>query len=151
MSISSGKNSNFIQVSRKQGTAAIAALAKKSVLALQIYMFLAEKIDEFNAVVCPSKVLEEKFKRSRSRISAATSILKKGNYLGVSKAGTTNVYHLNSDAIWTSKNGMRKHAECKGIILMALSEQGDYVAPKKKVVRKKTAVISIEHKGIKTY
>ena len=107
---------------KKDSAEAIRELIKKSAVAADIFIFLSQHMNEKNAVVCPSKVLEDATGKSRVTISRAISKLKKEGYLCVLKAGTTNVYILNHHVILYANQVRGRHYEFEGPILISTKE-----------------------------
>ncbi len=77
-------------------------LALKYPKAHAILLFLVDQMDNYNAVVCSSKVLQEVLGVSRQTISASIKILKTNGFISVFKSGTSNVYTINDTVYWKS-------------------------------------------------
>ena len=115
------KNSDFVQL-RRENMGAVRELIKTSPVAADIFLFLSQYMNKKNAVVCPSKVLEEITGKSRVTISRAIGKLKNDGYINVLKAGTTNVYVLNPDVVWSAKRSGKSYCEFEGPILVSIKE-----------------------------
>lgn len=98
-------------------------LMRDSPIAAQVWDFLTEKANKYNAVVCSSKVLEEALGYKRTSISNAVKILKDRNFVDVKKSGTTNVYLLNKQLVWKSWGKNYKYAEFDSKVIISESEQ----------------------------
>lgn len=116
---------SFFQTNTSNPTYGIARrqLMKDSPIAAQIWDFLSEKADKYNAVVCSSKVLEEALGYKRTSISNAVKILKDRNFVDVKKSGTTNVYLLNRQLVWKSWGKNYKYAEFDAKVIISETEQ----------------------------
>lgn len=88
-----------------------------------ILSFLVDQMDEYNAVMCSSKVLEELLGISRQTISKYISILKENGYIAVVKSGASNVYTVNDSVYWKSWGNNRKYSKFPANVVLALSEQ----------------------------
>ena len=115
------RNHNFLQV-YKYNMKPFRELIGKNPTAAEIYWFLAEYMNNGNAVSCSSKVLEEVTGKSRMTIYRAIKELKERGFLTVIKSGSSNVYVMNPNVVWSSWNNNKKYCEFKGPILVARSE-----------------------------
>lgn len=88
-----------------------------------ILSFLVDQMDEYNAVMCSSKVLEELLGISRQTISKNITILKENGYIAVLKSGSSNVYTVNDTVYWKSWGNNRKYSKFPANVVLALSEQ----------------------------
>lgn len=116
---------SFIQVNREYAYAED-WLVSESPLAWRIFRFFIECSDNYNnvrAIVCPSKVLEFVFNKSRVTISRALKVLSSNKFIGVYKSGNTNVYAINSNIVWKSYGSNHKFAKFTATILLEESEQ----------------------------
>ena len=90
---------NFAQVNLDY-TGQIIQLAQVSSKAVQVFVFLVERMDDNNAFICSSAVIQEALDMSRASVSRAVKILKDSNLIDIKKFGTTNVYLINSQLVW---------------------------------------------------
>lgn len=88
-----------------------------------ILSFLVDQMDEYNAVMCSSKVLEELLGISRQTISKNIAILKENGYIAVLKSGASNVYTVNDTVYWKSWGNNRKYSKFPANVVLAMSEQ----------------------------
>ncbi len=116
------KNRDFIQVYKSQ-IKYLRKLTSKDPAATEIFLFLMEHMNKSNAVVCSYKVFEEALGLSKSTVYRAVKTLKETNHVEIHKVGSANIYHLNSNLVWSSWATGKKYAEAKGKILFAESEQ----------------------------
>ena len=98
-------------------------LMKKSSDAYCIMDFLASKMDNYNAVICSYKVLQEVFGYSQATIARAIKLLKEHKYIDVKKSGTSNIYMLNKHLYWNSWGTNYVYAEFDAKVIIAASEQ----------------------------
>lgn len=115
------KNNNFVQFSRSN-MGAVRNMAIENPVATSIFIFLSEYMNRRNAVVCPSKVLQEITGKSRPTVARAISYLKEKGYLSILKSGSTNVYVLNPHVVWASSRTDKSFCEFQGTILISKSE-----------------------------
>lgn len=118
------KNHDFIQFQRKN-MAAMRELIKTRPVAAEIFMFLSQYMDQKNALVCSSTILEEVTGKSRSTISRAVAYLKDKQYLTVMKSGTANVFVLNPNVVWSARRNGKSYCEFQGNILISIKENPD--------------------------
>lgn len=98
-------------------------LMRKSPIAYMILRFLAKEMDNYNAIMCSYKVLEEALGYKRNALSKAINLLKEHHYIDVKKSGTSNVYFINKELYWKSWGKNYKYAEFGAKIIIAESEQ----------------------------
>lgn len=98
-------------------------LMKKSTVAYCVMDFLASKMDNYNAVICSYKVLQEVFGYSRITIFEAIKLLKEHNYIKVVRTGGSNIYMLNKHLYWNSWGTNYAYAEFDAKVIIAASEQ----------------------------
>lgn len=99
------------------------ALIRKSPVAYDVYLFILDKMDQKNALVCSMNVFCEALGFSRQTISRAIKILRERQFIDVKKSGTTNVYLLNSELAWKSWGNGYKYAEFNANVLLSASDQ----------------------------
>jgi DNA-binding transcriptional ArsR family regulator len=98
-------------------------LAMKHPKAHSVLYFLVDHMDEYNAVMCSYKVLEEVFGASKATITRAIRTLKNCGLIAVLKSGTSNVYAINDKFFWKSWGSNRKYSKFPANIVLTLSEQ----------------------------
>ena len=117
-------------------------LMKQSSDAYCIMDFLASKMDNYNAVICSYKVLQEVFGYSQATIARAIKLLKEHKYIDVKKSGTSNIYMLNKHLYWNSWGTNYVYAEFDAKVIIAASEQDkDTQAQIKTEIQKRQEVI----------
>lgn len=98
-------------------------LMKQSSDAYCIMDFLASKMDNYNAVICSYRVMQEVFGYSQATIARAIKLLKEHKYIDVKKSGTSNIYMLNKHLYWNSWGTNYIYAEFDAKVIIAASEQ----------------------------
>lgn len=110
-------------------------------LAAEVFLFLTEKMDQRNALVCPTQVLSDVFKKSRRQLDRVIKHLKDNDYIYITKVGNVNVYHMNKHLVWKSFEWAKDYCQFEGNILIAKSENSELETEYKKY---KHLEISIE-------
>lgn len=98
-------------------------LMRRSAVAYQVLRFLTHNMDNYNAVICSYKVLEEALGYSTATITRAIRLLREHNYINIAKSGTTNIYMINKQLYWKSYGTNYKFAEFGAKIILSASEQ----------------------------
>lgn len=115
-------NKDFVQFYRKH-IADIATLGRADPLALAIWLWIVERMGTNNSLVCSMSPLVEEFGKSRQTISKKINFLKRSRYLDILKSGTTNVYLINAELVWTTNAEQRTYAEFRASVVISKSEQ----------------------------
>ena len=102
---------------------AIETLTKENPNAMRILLFIMKEMDGYNALVCSQQVIQDALGLSRSTVARAIRLLKNLNYIKICKAGSTNVYHLNSEIAWKSWSTNKQYAEFSARVLVSETEQ----------------------------
>ena len=121
-SIDCRKDSNFVKEFRNSFPRRT-ALQKESPWAWIIFDFLKTHMDHYNSILCSSKVLEEHYDISRVTVSKAIRSLKKHKFIKVTKSGTSNLYYIDSNIVWSSWANQKKYAEFSAKVIVSESEQ----------------------------
>lgn len=109
-------------------------LAQQSPAALAVMMFFLEHIDNYNALVCSSSVIQEALNMSRPTVSRAVKLLREKGFVDVKKSGTTNVYLVNKELVWKSWGKNYRYAEFEAKIIISESEQEETADTKAKKI-----------------
>ena len=126
----------------EEARAARYCLMKQSSDAYCIMDFLASKMDNYNAVICSYRVMQEVFGYSQATIARAIKLLKEHKYIDVKKSGTSNIYMLNKHLYWNSWGTNYVYAEFDAKVIIAASEQDkDTQAQIKTEIQKRQEVI----------
>lgn len=98
-------------------------LAIKHPKAHAILYFLVDQMDEYNAVMCSTKVLEEIIGISRQTISKNITLLKENGFIAVLKSGSSNVYTINDKVYWKSWGNKKQYSRFPANVVLSMSEQ----------------------------
>jgi len=98
-------------------------LAIKYPKASAILLFLIDQMDEYNAVMCSYKVLEELLDVGHATIARNLKILKDSGFIVILKSGSSNVFAINDKVYWKSWWNNRKYFKFPANVVLALSEQ----------------------------
>lgn len=119
------KNSPFSRWTQfnNEHTKELMQLAIKYPRAHAILYFLVDQMDNYNAVLCSSRVIEEVLGVSRQTVSKNIKILRELGFLAVLKSGNANVYAVNDKVYWKSWGNNRKYSKFPANVVLAMSEQ----------------------------
>jgi Fe2+ or Zn2+ uptake regulation protein len=98
-------------------------LALKYPKAHAILLFLIDQMDQYNAVMCSYKVLEEVLSVGHATIARNLKVLKENGFIAILKSGTSNVFTINDDVYWKSWGSNKKYSKFPANVVLALSEQ----------------------------
>ena len=98
-------------------------LAIKYPRAHAILYFLVDQMDEQNAVMCSSQVIEELLGVSRQTVSKNIKILKDTGFISVYKSGNSNVYAINDAVYWKTFGNRIKYSKFPANIILSINEQ----------------------------
>lgn len=113
---------NFLQVN-KETYPLEDKLMKKNPLAYRIWRFLANNMDNYNAIIVSQVTLQEIFESSRTTIYRAIKLLEEENYIRIYKSGTSNVYTLNDQMVWNSWGSNLKYSKFNANVIISETEQ----------------------------
>ena len=105
---------------------AVAKLAGKNPTAFQIFMFICEHMDGYNALMASYQVFMDYTGKGRTTCSNAIKYLYDNGYVDILKSGTSNVYIINQAIAWTSYGNQKQYCKFNGNILISASENKDY-------------------------
>lgn len=131
---------SFVQVN-KEAYKAEDWLMAKSPISYRIFKFLINNMDDYNAVICSYKVLQETFGVSQDTVRRAIKILKEKQYIDVYKSGTSNVYAINKNIVWNSWGTNYDYAKFGVNIILSESEQEERVRARIKAVKHKEVTL----------
>lgn len=92
-------------------------------MAARLFMFLVENMDNKNAILISQKALEEALDVSIRSVQMAVKYLTDREYIMVLKSGTSNVYCVNADIVWTQRADKKKYAKFEAKVYLTASEQ----------------------------
>ena len=134
---------NFLQVNKDKYKEE-AWLMRKSPIAYQILRFITDNMDNYNALICSYKVIEESLEVSHSTVARAIRLLQEHKYLQVAKSGTTNIYMVNKELYWHSYGTNYARAEFGAKIIISADEQEPAERNKIKLTAKKYKAIEVK-------
>ena len=100
-------------------------LVANSPTAYRVFRFLASNMDNFNAVICSYRVLQEKLGYSKATIERAIKFLREHKYIKVVRTGGSNIYMINKALYWNSWGSNYAYAEFGAKIIISSSEQDE--------------------------
>jgi hypothetical protein len=101
---------------------AIRSMIHKNPVAADIFMFLTKNMDNYNAVTCSPKHLEEITKKSKATVWRAVKFLKEEGYVNVLKMGSSPVFVMNDNVVWRSWNSNKEYCRFEGPMYLSKSE-----------------------------
>lgn len=137
---------NFVQVN-KDAYKAEDWLMAKSQIAYRIFKFLINNMDDYNAVICSYKVLQETFGISQDTVRRAIKLLKDKKYIDVYKTGISNVYAVNKNIVWNSWGTNFIHAKFGVNIVLSADEQEIGIQAEIKAVKHKELTLKTVNGG----
>jgi hypothetical protein len=93
-----------------------------------LLLFLFRHMDKYNAVMCSYKVMEEYFSLSRSTLHRAVEVLKRYGFVHILKSGSSNIYVISPDIVWSSWSNNRKYCKFPANIILSASENEEETA-----------------------
>lgn len=90
-----------------------------------ILYFLVDQMDECNAVMCSSQVIEEILGVSRQTVSKNIKILKDFGFIEIYKSGNSNVYAVNDSVYWKTAGNRIKYSKFPANIILSINEQDE--------------------------
>lgn len=119
------KNSPFSKFAQLnlENTDYIISLNKHNPNAVNILLFMFERMNGYNAMSCAQSVFKEQFGISRSTVARAIKDLKEHGFIYIKKNGAANVYHINDSLVWKSWGKNTKYCEFPVNVVLSLSEQ----------------------------
>lgn len=121
------KNSYFSRWSQfnLEHTKELMWLALKHPKAHAILYFLVDQMDNYNAVVCSYKVLQEVLDIGQATVARNIKILKDNGFISIFKSGTSNVYTINDNIYWKSWGNKRRYSKFPANVVLSLDEQDE--------------------------
>lgn len=120
------KNRDFVQMYRPFMDE-IAELGAGNSTALKLFMFIGKHMDNNNALCVSMKSLQELLGYSRQTLSKAVKYLREKGWLCVLKSGTTNIYVLNPNIMWTSYDNQKAYCKFQSNVIVTPSENAEYL------------------------
>lgn len=124
------KNPPFVQFTERK-MSDLRKHLRNNPLAVEIFMFLSQHMDQTNIVLCPMKVFTEEMEKSRQACSSAIRYLKDAGLVEVVKFGSANGYALNGEYVWKAAHHERRYSVFQNV--RALAAHSDNAAVRKKL------------------
>jgi len=109
-----------------------------------ILYFLVDQMDNYNAVMCSYKVLEEVLEVGQATIARNIKVLKERGFIAVLKSGTSNVYTINDTVFWKSWGNNVKYSKFPANVVLSLTEQEQKLQDKVRLDSEKMKVVSLK-------
>lgn len=93
--------------------------------AMSVLLFFIEHADRMNALVVSYKAMQELLEVSQATIARSIKYLKDKGFVYVYKSGSSNVYVLNSDLVWSNRGNKVKYCKFPVNIMLTASEQDE--------------------------
>ena len=125
-------------------------LMKESPAAYRLLRFIAQNMDNYNALICSYQVFQETLGYSRPTIAKAIKLLRDHQYISTAKSGATNIYFINKNLYWNSYGTNYSHAEFGAKIIITSSDQDEEEQEKSQVEvksRREAQIVEQERKG----
>ena len=116
--------SDFAQLNRRNIIHLIKA-SQVNPTALSVLLFFIEHMNKMNAIVCSYRVLQEQLELSESTIKRSIRYLKENGFIAIYKSGTSNVYVVNDDLVWTCEGNKAKYCQFPANVILSASEQDE--------------------------
>lgn len=113
---------HFYQIN-KDNANFLSSCLNESPKALQILLFIFSHMDQYNALICSYKVIQEALGLSQSTVSRAIKYLRDHGFIYIYKSGTNNVYVANKDLVWNSWGNNKQYCKFPANVLLSASEQ----------------------------
>lgn len=135
-------NAPFFQF-RKHNFKLIRKLTSENKVAAELFFFLVETMNEFsNSLIISQEALCEVLNTSRTTLYRATKILIDGKYIQILKSGTSNIYCVNADIVWTKRHDELYTARFQTAVYLTSSEQEE--EQKLKIIKGFEKVVTVE-------
>ena len=112
-------------------------LVAKSPTAYRILRFLVSNMDNYNAVICSYRVMQEKLNISKATVERAIRLLKDHQFIQVVRTGGANVYLVNKHLYWNSWGSNYAYAFFDAKVIISVSEQDKQTQAKIRTQMKK--------------
>lgn len=126
----SREDKDFVKMYRKF-IQSIADLSMANPTALKILLFLVRNMDGHNAIGVGSEVIAKMTDCSRQTVSKQIKYLQAEGWLEVMKLGTSNVYIINPEVVWTSYADDKSCCKFKGSFMLSAEDNWEICANKR--------------------
>ena len=112
----------FYQVN-KDKSEYLRSCLKENPKALEVLFFIFDHMDQYNAVICSYKVLQEALGISQPTVARCVKYLKEHGFIYVCKSGTSNVYIANKSLVWNSWGNNTRYCQFPANVVLTATEQ----------------------------
>jgi len=128
---------------RKHNFKLIRKLNQKSPLAANLFFFLVENMNgNTNSLIVSQDTLCDMLECGRTSIYNAIKVLTEGLYIQVLKSGTSNIYCVNADIVWTKRADAVYFAHFNASVYVTSNEQDE--EQKVKIKKRFEKIVSTE-------
>lgn len=113
------KNHDFVQFTRH----GLDNLGKLDATAIKVFLLISKEMNRENKLIISQKTLATLLDYSRQTISTAIKSLIHHKFLTILKSGSTNIFCLNSDVVWSTDNQKRQYASFTARVYISEDEQ----------------------------
>lgn len=124
------KNPPFVQLTESR-MSDLRKHLRHNPLAVEIFLFLSQHMDQSNIVICPMKVLQEEMQKGRTSCSTAIRYLKGAGLIEVVKFSGANGFALNGEYVWKAAHHEGRYSVFQNV--KALAAHSDNAAIRKKL------------------
>lgn len=117
-------NKDFKQFSNRH-LSSIRAIAQENPCALAVFLLLIEHMDKKNALVISRETISDLLGISTRSVSSHVKYLKDRQLIAVMRSGSSNIYHLNAQVVWSSTADKKKYAKLDAAVVLSEKEQRD--------------------------
>ena len=115
---------DWAQLNKKQIIHLIRA-SKENPSAMSVLLFFIEHADRMNALVVSYKALQEMLDLSQATIARSIKYLKDKGFVYIYKSGSSNVYVLNNQLVWSNYGNKTAYCKFPANIMLTASEQNE--------------------------
>lgn len=130
-------NSDFVMFSRNTMDN-VSELGCENPNAFRVFMFISKHMDGTNALVVSMTAMTEILGLSRQTLSKAIKYLKDNGWLCVLKSGTSNVYIINPNVVWTAYADQKVYCKFQSNVFLSGTENAEYLQSREASTHYKT-------------
>ena len=117
---------DWAQLNKKQIIHLIKA-SQENPSAMSVLLFFIEHADRMNALVVSYKALQEILGLSQATIARSIKYLKDKGFVYIYKSGSSNVYVLNNQLVWSNYGNKISYCKFPANIMLTASEQEEII------------------------
>ena len=117
---------DWAQLNKKQIIHLIKA-SQENPSAMSVLLFFIEHADRMNALVVSYKALQEILGLSQATIARSIKYLKDKGFVYIYKSGSSNVYVLNNQLVWSNYGNKTSYCKFPANIMLTASEQEEII------------------------